>query len=164
MKKMKQSLLKQQVDSYVRELNSSINCAVNKFFMQMSDVEDITLKKNDKILPYTITFEELITIIEKTFSREKPFTTSVNARTNRLPLIRQLTYYIGAAMGHSYNHMYVSLNAMYDKKVVKNHATIDHGVKKIEDLLSINDPKCMTLHLQIMNAVIKYVEANEGTI
>ena len=50
MKKMKQSLLKQQVDSYVRELNSSINSAVNKFFMQMSDVEDITLKKSSSIL------------------------------------------------------------------------------------------------------------------
>jgi hypothetical protein len=164
MKKMKQSLLKQQVDSYVRELNESVNAAVNKFFMQMSEIEEVTVKRNDQILPYTVTFEELIEIVQKTFSREKPFTTSANARTNRLPLIRQLTYYIGAAMGHSYNHMYVSLNSMYNKKVVKNHATVDHGVKKIEDLLSINDPKCMTLHLQIMNAVIKYVEANEKTI
>lgn len=164
MKKMKQNLLKQQVDSYVRELNSSINSAVNKFFMQMSEIEEVTVKRNDQILPYTTTFEELVEIVQKTFSKEKPFTTSANARTNRLPLIRQLTYYIGAAMGHSYNHMYVSLNSMYNKKIVKNHATIDHGVKKIEDLLSINDPKCMTLHLQIMNAVIKYVEANEKTI
>ncbi len=164
MKKKQMKLLKQNVDSYVRDLNASINLAVNKFFSQMSEILEETMIRDDSILPCTVTFQELVTIVEKTFPREKPFTSSINSRINRIPLIRQLTYHIGATMGHSYNHMYTSLNEMYNKKVVKNHATIDHSVKKIEDLLSINDPKCLTIRLQIMNAVIKYVKENEGAI
>lgn len=157
-------LLQQTVDGYVRDLNASINFAVNKFFAQMSDVLEENINHNDHILPSTVTFEELVQIVEATFHREKPFTASVSSRANRVPLIRQLTYYIGASMGHTYNHMYNALNVLYGNKVIKNHATIDHSIKKIKDLLSIKDPKCMTLRLQIMNAVIKYVEANERTV
>lgn len=164
MKNMNQTLLKKQIDDYVKELNTSINVAVNKFFTQMSEVEDITLERNDKILPCTVPFDELVAIVQKTFSKEKPFTTGIGSRTNRLPLIRQLTYYIGASMGHTYNHMYVALNAMHSKKIIQNHSTIDHGVKVVENLLSINDPKCITLKLQIMNAIIKHVEENERTV
>lgn len=164
MKKREMKLLQQRVDGYVKDLNASINIAVNKFFIQMSEVLEENIKENSLILPCTVSFPELVAIVEKTFSKEEPFTTNLNSRTNRIPLIRQLTYHIGASMGHSYNHMYVSLNEIYNKKVVKNHATIDHSVKKINDLMSINDPKCMTIRLQIMNAVIKYVEANERTV
>lgn len=164
MKKRQTDQVKTEIDYYVRELNASINSAVNKFFAQMSEIEDANNIRNDKILPCTVTFEELVDIVEKTFPREKPFTTNAHFRTNRIPLIRHLTYYIGATMGHTYNHMHNSINTMYGKKIVKNHATINHGVNTVEDLLSINDPKCMTIKLQIMNAVIKYVEANEGTV
>jgi hypothetical protein len=164
MKKKQLSQLQQNVDSYVRDLNTSINAAVNKFYAQMSEILEDDISHNDYILPCTVTFEELVQIVEATFHREKPFTASVSSRANRVPLIRQLTYYIGASMGHTYNHMYNALNVLYDNKVIKNHATIDHSIKKIKDLLSINDPKCITLRLQIMNAVIKYVERNERTI
>jgi hypothetical protein len=164
MKKREMKLLKQRVDGYVKDLNASINIAVNKFFVQMSDVLEENIKENSLILPCTVSFPELVSIVEKTFSKEEPFSTNLNSRTNRIPLIRQLTYHIGAGMGHSYNHMYISLNEIYNKKVVKNHATIDHSVKKINDLMSINDAKCMTIRLQIMSAVIKYVEENERTV
>ena len=53
---------------------------------------------------------------------------------------------------------------MLQYRVVKNHSTIDHSVNKINDLMFINDPKCMTLRNQIINAVIKYVKENERTV
>jgi hypothetical protein len=161
MKKKELSILKQNVDSYVRDLNTSINAAVNKFFAQMTAITDADLKGEANILPCTVTFEELVNIVEELYNKEKPFTTNLTNKINRVSLIRQITYHIGSNMGHSYNYMYTSLNNMYGGKVVKNHSTIDHSVNKINDLMFINDPKCMTLRNQIINAVAKYVDKQE---
>ena len=71
MKKKEMKLLKQRVDGYVKDLNASINIAVSKFFVQMSDVLEENIKENSLILPCTVSFPELVSIVEKTFSKEE---------------------------------------------------------------------------------------------